>query len=451
MTHRNAVMLATRLASRHNSRMNLGNESGFHLDVILSRPDVVDWLKAIPADQLATVVENTLAAGNLVLSMLQASSGEESMRRFFRPVVDRMDELKGIIEGLLRATQKSQRIGELGENLVGEQLKNAFPGDVFEIVSQEGHQADIHAWFTVTERNPPKALIEVKLYAGDVPSQEVEKFRNDLEETGVRYGLMVSLTSRITGIMGLMHLEISPNHIAIYVPNAGLDGHALLCGASLLKAIAAYEARAGAGHSIPNAAIEQAWARLTDEIKELEAVALEVRGLRDGLRSAQENVHHAFGDLIEKAMAADLRLRYSLDRLTCRLGEELAALPHVPDSQLAIMLVEPDVILAFLKKLDDDDDPRAITFKELYRLANELGLGIGLDGDHWQLLKDGFIVGRTGGAKNRLDVALKINDQDSISLRPTLEKIKGDEVVIDGSKPKEMLVRVKKRLGTGLL
>lgn len=425
--------------------MNPAGESHFLLNVTLTRPDVVDWLRTIPEDNLAKVVENTIAAGNLVLSMLQASAGEESMRRFFRPVVDRMDELKGIIEGLLRATQKSQRLGEMGENLVAEQLKNAFPGDTFTVVSQEGHQADIHAHFMIADRDPPKALIEVKLYSGDVPSQEVDKFQRDLEETGVRYGLMVSLTSRITGILGLMHLDISPKHIGIYVPNAGLDGHALVCGASLLKAIAAFEARAGATR-IPADAIEQAWSRLTEEIKEIESIATDVSRLQDGLRGAQENVHRIFGSLIESAMAANVRLRYSLDRLTCRLSEELAALPHVPDGQACVKPAEPDAILNFLKKLDDESDPRVKVFRELYDLAGHLGLGIASDGDHWKLLRGGQLFGRTSGTRNRLDIVLKIDDQDSISLRPRLEKIVANEIVINGSDPKEMFVRLQRRL-----
>src|SRR5262245_47221088 len=133
----------------------------YPLNVTITRRDVVEWLQTIPPDKLAEVVENSLAAGNLVLSLLQASTGEESMQRFFRPVVDRMDDLKNTIDGLLRATQKSQRLGELGEDLVVEQLTRAFPSDDFQIVSQEGGQADIHAHFKLTEHEPTKGLIEV--------------------------------------------------------------------------------------------------------------------------------------------------------------------------------------------------------------------------------------------------------------------------------------------------
>src|SRR5689334_21060507 len=103
-------------------------QESFSLNVEITRPDLIEWLQTVPPDKLPQVVENTLAAGNLALSLLQASTGEESMKRFFRPVLEPMEELKGTIEGILRATQRSQRIGALGEDIVCEQLKTAFPG-----------------------------------------------------------------------------------------------------------------------------------------------------------------------------------------------------------------------------------------------------------------------------------------------------------------------------------
>ena len=161
----------------------------FHLDLTLSRPDLVEWLEAIPAEQLPAEVERALAAGNFVLSLLEASAGEESMRRFFRPVVKDMEELQDTIKGLLKASQVSQKIGELGESVVAKHLQQAFPGDSFDIVSQEGHQADVHAAFNVGGGRSRKALVEVKLYSHDVPSKELTKFERDLKETKVRYGL----------------------------------------------------------------------------------------------------------------------------------------------------------------------------------------------------------------------------------------------------------------------
>ena len=179
----------------------------FKLQVEISQPELAEWLVSIPETELGREVENTLRAGHMVLTMVQAASGEEAMKRFFRPVTESMGELKDTLSTLLTATKKSQKLGELGEEIVNNQLRTAFPMDSFSVVSDTGHQADIHGEFTLTDKEVRTAIIEVKLYTGDVPSKELEKFRKDLKSTGTRYGLMVSLTSRLTGVSGPLCVE----------------------------------------------------------------------------------------------------------------------------------------------------------------------------------------------------------------------------------------------------
>ena len=173
-------------------------EQTFHLDVELGRADVVEWLREVPEEKLAQTVENHLAAGLMVLNLVQASTGEETMRRFFRPVLHEMNKLEGTIDGLLKAASKSQKLGEMGENIVASLLQQAFPGDTFEITSKEGHVADIRAQFDVGGGKLRDGIIEVKLYNGDVPTKELEKFRRYLVTTKVRYGLMGGLTPEMT-------------------------------------------------------------------------------------------------------------------------------------------------------------------------------------------------------------------------------------------------------------
>jgi hypothetical protein len=67
-------------------------------------------------------------------------------------------------------------------------------------VSGKAQEADIRAYFDVGDEQPVEARIEVKLYTNDVPSAELDKFRRDLKKTGVRFGLMVSMASRLTGM-----------------------------------------------------------------------------------------------------------------------------------------------------------------------------------------------------------------------------------------------------------
>ena len=125
--------------------MELQEKYTFELKTSIEHPELVEWLNSIPEADLPQKIENALLAGNFILELVQASSGEEQMKKFFSPVLTKMDDLNLMISTLLGNAPKSQKLGELGELIVEKQLSNAFPTDSFEILSQEGHQADLHA------------------------------------------------------------------------------------------------------------------------------------------------------------------------------------------------------------------------------------------------------------------------------------------------------------------
>ena len=77
----------------------------FELNVEITQPELAEWLASVPEGELGREVENTLRAGHMVLTMVQAASGEEAMRRFFRPVTESMGDLQDTLNTLLTATK----------------------------------------------------------------------------------------------------------------------------------------------------------------------------------------------------------------------------------------------------------------------------------------------------------------------------------------------------------
>ena len=208
---------------------------GYALATTLHRDDLVEWLDGLSPEHRDQQIEQALAVGYQVLTFVQAGASEESMNRFFQPVLTPMKDLTDKLNTMMTYSQKSQRLGELGEAMVASQLSDMFPRDRFAIVSSTGHQADVHAAFDLGDGVEQAAIIEVKLYSNDVPTKEIEKFRRDLRQQGSRYGLMVSLTSRLTGVTGPFAVEAKDDYVAVLVPNAGNDGLLLYWGATLLK------------------------------------------------------------------------------------------------------------------------------------------------------------------------------------------------------------------------
>jgi hypothetical protein len=230
----------------------------FKLKVEITDPSLVEWLEEIPEEHLGARVQDTLRAGHFVLNLVQAAAGEEQMSRYFRPVTDQMERLEGTLEDIMGRARVSQQIGKLGEQFAVNQLTEAFPGDRFEDVSGKAQEADIRAYFDVGDEQPVEARIEVKFYSDDVPTAQLDKFRRDLKKTGVRFGLMVSMASRLTGMQTPLKIEEGEGALAVFVSRAGLDGVRLIAAAAMLKAIILYHARAGAAHRLTAAAIRQA-------------------------------------------------------------------------------------------------------------------------------------------------------------------------------------------------
>ena len=418
----------------------------FALSVTVTDPTLVEWLEEIPDEHLDARVQDTLRAGHFVLNLVQAAAGEEQMSRYFRPVTDQMGRLEDTLAEIMGRAQASQRIGKLGEQFAVNQLTEAFPGDRFEDVSSRAQEADIRAFFDVGDEDPVEARIEVKLYSDDVPSKELTKFRRDLEATNVRFGLMVSMASRLTGMKTPLKIEEEGGRVAVFVSRAGLDGVRLITAAAMLKAIILYHARAGAAHRLTAAAIRQAWARLSAEVADLEEIAHQVATFRDTVRSVSGDLTIRLADLADRASDASIRLRASVQRLTARLRDELDSLPAADETPALPAPTPPDAVLAELVRLADAKDKRAPALRRLHELAAASGLDIHLaDDGTWTLSRAGTPIARTGGTKTRLDVVFPAGDAPA-EVDPAVEELRSQEIIVSGKDPDLMLARVEARL-----
>ncbi len=171
-----------------------------------------------------------------------------------------------------------------------------------------------------------------------------------------------------------------------------------------------------------------------------------MRELTNSFHAAQQQLLGTFTRAVAKAISAECRLRSALQRITNRVAEELLSLPRTSGSIALLKPAEPNAVLVFLHNLREGKDSRIGAFEALYDLSRRLGLEIRLDDNHWQFFKDEKLVACTGGAKNRLDVLVPINPDDSTRLRPALEKIKNDQIVIDGTIVERMVARLEQRL-----
>ena len=184
----------------------------------------------IPPEKIQEHALSWLRIGEMVSTLIVAQTSDTAIESYFKPILGKMDELKDTIDKMKGDFTKSQSLGRIGEEILKGQFRGYFArdGDTFEIVSDEGHKADIHATMQVKRSDGGSdaipILIEAKLYSYPVPTDEVDKFWNDLSgHPEFQAGMFISLTSDIARVPGPIQVEVHNEKLGIFVVNKGTD------------------------------------------------------------------------------------------------------------------------------------------------------------------------------------------------------------------------------------
>jgi len=107
--------------------------------------------------------------------------------------VPNIEELNTTITKLLGISNNSSLKGELGENIIEELVKDRYPFGEYQVTRSIPHSGD----GILVLPNKNKVIFEVKNYQITVPEKEVEKMRYDMKYQKIRFGVMVSIASKI--------------------------------------------------------------------------------------------------------------------------------------------------------------------------------------------------------------------------------------------------------------
>ena len=133
---------------------------------------------------------------------------------------------------LLNIKNNSSSKGKLGESLAMNSLKKKYPDWKIENTTGTAHESDIFAY----SENYGKILYEIKTYSSNVPTKEIQKFKDDMVTTNSKYGIFVSQTSGIVG-KKLIDYEVINNSILVYISSSGLNGHGIEIGTEFLLSL----------------------------------------------------------------------------------------------------------------------------------------------------------------------------------------------------------------------
>ena len=149
----------------------------------------------------------------------QLSGGMERMeQRTSNQLVSNQDRMMDMMETFTGKTKTSQSKGEIAENFLEETLNRAFPNDTVNNCSGVAHESDIQ----LVSTEHPTIILESKNYTSVVQKKEIDKLKDDMKRTNIKYAVFLSLNSKI---IGKKHLEIEQfdDMYILYVSNIGFN------------------------------------------------------------------------------------------------------------------------------------------------------------------------------------------------------------------------------------
>lgn len=198
----------------------------------------IEYLESINYDD--KLLNTALTIGLKSIQMSQTTMTGNSYIEPLRQIIEEnniensenIKKIDNMLCDLLNIKNNSSRKGKLGESLAINSLKKKYPDWKIENTTGTAHESDIFAY----SENYGKILYEIKTYSSNVPSKEIQKFKDDMVTTNSKYGIFVSQTSGIVG-KKLIDYEVIDNSILVYISSSGLNGHGIEIGTEFLLSL----------------------------------------------------------------------------------------------------------------------------------------------------------------------------------------------------------------------
>ena len=279
--------------------------------------DLLDYLES--QEQPEAVLRSLVNLGRTVQLAATFSTSQEVLSGLFSTLDDRIDKLVDTMEEFQGKTKNASVIGSMGEDIAANQFRTRFhaSGDSFEVISNEGHEMDITGSMNISSDLGPhleEIRLEIKQYTNAVPTGEVQKFWDDLDEGAARYGMMVSMKTAITN-KPAFSLENRGGKLALFIANENHQQERHIVAWELLRHIVKSDLMAGHVGSGVSHQVQTLLQQLGQELEILNAAETNLGAItRTGQAVLNDASKHA-GELF----ATHAKVAQSIDQFKRRM------------------------------------------------------------------------------------------------------------------------------------
>lgn len=240
----------------------------FTYNLTLTDPKAIEIIKNIPEENRDQVIEKFIILGDMVVSHATISTSKESVERFFEPLRIDINTIREQLSHIVPTVMTPVKRGAVTVETIFNNLQEHFLDDSFEDVSAIGKYSDILA---TIEGSTSQILIEIKDFTGNVPSTQVDKFWRDMEFRNAKYGIFISLRSKIAKVSGCINLKHNLDRSAIFVVDSELNYSGHIFAFYIIKKLVELEALKKKDASLID--IENTMTKINDALQSIQKIS----------------------------------------------------------------------------------------------------------------------------------------------------------------------------------
>ena len=276
--------------------------------VKIKDPRAIAIIKHIPKEQFDEIVERYIILGDAVVSYASITPTRETIEQFFAPLKTDIDTIRQQLQLIVPTIVTPAKKGKITVESIFKSYEEHFMDDTFEDISARGKYTDIKAIPAGTNQN---VLIEIKDYSDTVPTYEVDKFWRDMETRDARYGIFVSMRTRITKISGDIKVVSKMKKTAVFVVNEKMKWSGHLFAYYVVRKLIEHETLMA--RKLKEEELTQVITKVNVALKEIQKnmqIVEEIRNIAEGLRTTARD---KLGKIIEYAKSVKRNVDEKID------------------------------------------------------------------------------------------------------------------------------------------
>ena len=397
----------------------------------------LEYLESVNYDP--DILNTALTIGLKSIQMSQTTMNGNSYIEPLREIIienniensENISKINLMLCDLLNIKNNSSKKGKLGESLAMNSLKKKYPDWKIENTTGTAHESDLFAY----SDNYGKILYEIKTYSSNVPSKEIQKFKDDMVTTNSKYGIFVSQTSGIVG-KKLIDYEIIDNSILVYISCAGLNGHGIEIGTEFLLSLidSGYLDRR---HLLKNDNIKDVLYEINESMYELNECINNFSRIKMQIDEHRNTMNRSVDMMYRNVVEYNTKANITYDTLLEKIRK------HKP---VNISLLEENIDFKNIVDTNVLNMNNLIYFEKMYQAKD---MKICSDNDNLYIIKNDSLVCKLDIKKNYIDLSFYTKDLDVISINKEYERYTNDMInirVLDNTINDNIWKIIEKRL-----